>query len=609
MNGTCISIPTLALLAFVGTALADSPSVTAVLSNSDAAVGQTVQLQIRVTGANGAEAPENISIDGLEIHQTGTSRQFEMRNFTTSASITYNYTILPLKAGTFKIPSQTIRAGGSSLKTPELTLHVVASSNRQAAPNSGANQNIDTSKLVTAELIVPKKTAYVGEIIPVVVRIAVGARLAALEPPTITGQGFTMQKLQGADRPQLEMIDGRQWEVYTFKTAIAAARPGKLEIGPVKTNARVVMPATRSRSSRSRSPFDIFNLDDPFSDPFGQLGEKREVAIASEPAPLEVKALPPNPPANFGGAVGNFAMTVDANPKNVQTGDPITVTSTINGRGNFDRINAPALEDEHGWHKYPPSSKFKQDDDVGISGIKTFEIVLSPNEKKQSISPFVFSYFDPVKESYVTLRSEPIPIRVEGAAIAAATPAPAPVQPGSATPATASAPKATPKPADILYQLNERPARVQSFTPLYARSNFWFAQIVPLLALVGFVGWKLRQSRLGNRAAQRIASLQHEAGELMRQLRRDDGSPQEYFAHASRAVQVKTALASPNRGIDPNVVDAETAAATFGLDENSRARLRRLFERSDEVRYSGTRNGDISPESRQETLDLIESLK
>ena len=64
---------------------------------------------------------------------------------------------------------------------------------------------------------------------------------------------------------------------------------------------------------------------------------------------------------------------------------------------------APTLEDERGWHKYPPSSKFKQDDDVGISGEKTFEAVIAPNEKKTAVPPLTFAYFDPVKENYVTL--------------------------------------------------------------------------------------------------------------------------------------------------------------------------------------------------------------
>ena len=73
--------------------------MTAVLSNSEAAVGQMVQLEVRVKGANEARIPD-ISVDGLEIHPTGTSRQFEMRNLTVNSSVTYNYTLLPLKAGT-----------------------------------------------------------------------------------------------------------------------------------------------------------------------------------------------------------------------------------------------------------------------------------------------------------------------------------------------------------------------------------------------------------------------------------------------------------------------------------------------------------------------------
>jgi hypothetical protein len=586
-------------------AFADSPSVTAVLSNSEVAIGETVQLEVRITGASNASTPEDIAVDGLEIHSTGTSRQFEMRNLSVSSSVTYNYTVLPMKAGTFKIPPQTIRVGSTSLRTPELTLHVVASPGRQSAPNRAGGSNIEPDKLAFAELIVPKKTAYVGEMIPVVMRLGFFSRARLVDLPEITGQGFTMQKLRVPEQPQLESINGRQCEVYTFKTAIAAARAGKFEIGPVKATADVVV-RDQSSSSRRRSPFDLFN--DPFSDPFfsnpfGNFREQR-TNISSEPVALEVKPLPPSPPVNFSGAVGNFTMNVQANPKSVQVGDPITVTSTISGRGNFDRVNAPALEDERGWHKYPPSSKFKQDDDVGISGTKTFETVLSPNEKKQTISSFAFSFFDPLKEQYITLRSDAVPIRVEGgAAPVAAAPA------GSAPPATAApAPKPAPKPQDILYQLTERQSRAQSFTPLYAQANFWLAQIVPFLALLGFVGLKVREARLDNREAQRIAALHQEAAELMRKLRRADSSPQEYFSQASRAIRLKTALA---RNVDPNVVDFETAANAFGLDESSRERLRRILARSDELRYSGRPNGagTISPQDQHDILHLIENLR
>jgi hypothetical protein len=601
----------LAALADVPCLRAATPAVTAALSSDQAAVGQTVQLQIRVTGARGAEVPNDIAVDGLEIHQTGTEQHFEMNNLTVSQSIVYSYTVLPLKAGAFKISPQTIRIAGNSLRTPELVLRVAGSGSRQAAPNSGGSQPIDTSKFVNAELIVPKKSAYVGEMIPVVVKIATAARISSLEPPEITGQGFTMQKLQTPDQPQIEMINGRQWEVYSFKTAISPVRPGKLDIGPVKANARVVVPAASRPRSRSRSPFDIFNLDDPFSDPFfadpfGRFSERREVTIASEPVTLDVKALPSNPPVGFSGAVGNFNMQVDANPKSVQVGDPITVKSAISGRGNFDRITAPALRDKQGWHEYPPNSKFEKDDDVGISGTKSFEMVLSPNDKKKQISPFVFSYFDPAREQYQTLQSDAIPIQVEGGAMANATVSPAQMAP----PAPAkSKPSPTPQAgvADILYQLTDRPARPQSFLPLYARTTFWIAQAPALLALVGFVGFQVRKARSDNREAQRSAALQHKTVELMRNLRRPDISASEYFSSASRAVQLKTALAGK---VDPNSVDVDTAAKVFSLNEASRNQLRQLFERSDELRYSGgASNGNLSPENRREILELVESLR
>jgi len=101
--------------------------------------------------------------------------------------------------------------------------------------------------------------------------------------------------------------------------------------------------------------------------------------------------------------------------------------------------------------------------------------------------------------------------------------------------------------------------------------------------------------------------LQHEVAELMRRLRRDGGSPVDYFSDASRVVQVKTALKT---NADPNAVDADKAAAVFHLNEQSHAELQRLFARSDELRYSGAHNGNdgIAAEQRHAVIDLVESL-
>jgi BatD DUF11 like domain len=613
--GRAFLIVTIGGILAASSALADSPSVTAVLSNSEAVVGEMVELQIKVSGSRDAKLPENIVVNGLEIHPTGTSHQFEMRNFTTTSSVTYSYRILPLQAGRFTIPSQIIQVGGKSLRTPDLTLNVADSPGSSSAsrPRQGAQPGT-AGKFAFAELIVPKKTAFVGEVVPVQIRLGFDPRAypRLTDGPEITGQGFTAQKLQQSGENE-ETVDGRVYHVVTFKTAIAAARAGKFEIGPVEAKAQVVVSRSR-RSPRGRSPFDLFKMDDPFSDPFfanpfSQFGERREIEIKSDPVALEVKPLPQNAPPDFSGAIGNFTMTTDAKPKSVQVGDPITVTSTVSGRGNFDRVGAPVLEDERGWHKYPPSSKFAKDDEVGISGTKTFETVLSPNEKKQTLPVMEFAYFDPVKEQYVTLRSDPIAISVQGGAVAAASPAAVP--PGSTPPATATKPATAMKPQNILYQLTERPKTAQFFTPLYARPIFWSAQLLPLFALLGLIGWKIRQARIDDREARRIAALQHEAAELMRKLHRGDASPREYYAEASRVVRVKAALASRSRQIDPNTVDVDTAADTFRLNHDSRERLRRLFEQCDEWQYSGAHNGSekISPEIRRDVLEFIETLR
>ncbi len=604
-----------AIAGFSAARAAESPSVTAVLTDSETTLGRPVQLEIQVTGVSNPKPPGEINVDGLDIRSAGVSRQYSMQNFGVNYSFTYNYTIMPLRPGAFRIPPQVIDVAGKVLRTPELTLNVVNSTGGQSAGRSrGSNNrdaNVDPAQIGFVEMILPKNTAYVGEMVPVQIRLGLNMR-APVESlgsgMQIAGQGFTTQKMP-EPRQTVETINGRSYQVFIFKTAISAARTGKLEIGPAE-----ITPVVRVARSGQRNPSlprDLF--DDPFfnnffNDPAFAPSMPKEVPLKSTSTTLEVKPLPPNAPAGFAGAVGSFTLKVDASPKKAQFGDPITVTATVTGRGNFDRVTAPALEDERGWHQYPPSDKFKQDDDVGISGAKTFETAVSAKERKSKVPPLAFTFFDPVKEAYGTLKSEEIPLTIEGApsTLGSASAAAGP-RATSPTPAVSATPVPAKQEQDILYQMNERPAVVANFTPLYRQRSFWLAQLLPLLALLGWVGLNLQRGRAGNREAQRLGRLHQEAAELQRKLRRNGSTPQEYVADASRAVQLKTAIA---RNVDPNAVDAETAAVAFRLDEEKRARLQSLFRESDELRYSGGRNGGaaLSPEKRQQILDLIDQL-
>jgi hypothetical protein len=73
-------------------------------------------------------------------------------------------------------------------------------------------------------------------------------------------------------------------------------------------------------------------------------------------------------------------------------------------------------------------------------------------------------------------------------------------------------------------------------------------------------------------------------------------------------VHLKTALA---KNINPNAVDAEAAEQAFNLNNDERAELRQLLQRSDELSYSGSGNGSsaISREEREKVLHFLEGLK
>ena len=193
-------------------------------------------------------------MDGLEIRSAGQMQSFEMRNFNMTSSVTFTYTIVPLRTGRFVIPPQALRAGGNSLRTPELTLTVTDSPGQSAGSNR-AGDPADPKKNTFAELIVPKTSAYVGEMIPVVVRVGfeLQMRVRNIAPEIdLPGQGFTKQKMRASEGRQT--IGGKTYNIVTYKTAIAAARTGTIELGPVEVPAVVLVPQSQRNSSFPAKP-------------------------------------------------------------------------------------------------------------------------------------------------------------------------------------------------------------------------------------------------------------------------------------------------------------------------------------------------------------------
>ncbi len=87
-------------------------------------------------------------MDGLDIRYSGQSQLVEGRNFRFTYSFVYNYTILPLKAGTFTIPPQVVKTSSGTLRTPALTLNVApnddgTTTSRRGSRSGGGTASID----------------------------------------------------------------------------------------------------------------------------------------------------------------------------------------------------------------------------------------------------------------------------------------------------------------------------------------------------------------------------------------------------------------------------------------------------------------------------------
>ena len=562
----------------------------AILQRERASVGDAVQLQVRIDGASDRGQPPNVAVDGLEITYLGPSTSTEMRyengRVSHSSTTTHIFQVVPQRAGTFTIPSLKVDADGRQLQTQPVTLKVDSG-------GSSPDGRGGIERLAFAEITLPKTAVYVGETVPVELRLYYdqNVKVSAESMPTLNGEGFTKQKFAEPRQVEHARKDGKEYEVRTYRTAITPSRAGKLTVGTgqVEFIAQIPIQQQGQRRQRPRSLFEGFMGDDFGIDPFFPTSQRRRMKVTAEAVELEVKALPvAGKPKDFSGAVGSFKLTAEGSPDNVKVGDPVTMKVHVFGRGNFERVNAPTLVEPQGWRAYPPGSDFKPEDELGISGTKSFEMAVIPEVAKRTMPQFAFSYFDPEAEKYVTLKSEPEALQVTGA------PAPRPAATPPESPAALSEQRRTAAPAAAPSQpqvndivgLRYDVGRVhRTFDPLYERPGFWLAQAFPAAVLLGFGVLRLRRS---DAATAEMAARRREKAELWSKLRQPGGET-EFLERAARFVQIDTALAT---GQPVGSVDASAARASRALDPATAEVIDEIFSARAELLYAGTAGGE-----------------
>ena len=581
-------------------------SLKASLSDDTVEAGQTADLTIQITGALNVKVPGTIDVNGLSIeHRSGPNINVQWVNGNTTQSVSHTYLVQTDRAGTFTIPAITVSVNGANLSTNPVTLTVTARNggggNHTATAPDAAESD---SKIAFAELVVPKQNAYVGEAIPVELRVYFDqrARFSQLNMPDIKCEGFTMQKLTKPRQDQVEK-NGRNYDILSFKTAVTPVKTGKLTLGPAEMQCVVQIPQQRKPQRRNTGGIDDFFNDDLFNQMMG-ISPPRQYTVTSSEIVFEVKPLPlTGQPKNFSGAVGQFSLATEAAPLKLKVGDPITLKLKISGRGNFDRVMAPVMVDEAGWRNYPPSAKFTADDDIGIIGSKAFEMAVIPNEKKTKLPEVEFSYFDPVAEKYVTLGGQRLPITVEGE-----TPPPPAVIQGTPSAQTASTPEPAKKASDIQYIMTGPAQWNASFTPLFRRRVFWNAQAVPALALLVFVGIQVSRRKERDLLAKQFAAWRREQHDLMRILQRSDTEQADFYDAAIRYIQIAAARTLLQT---PESIGPAEAIASRPFDDATGEGVQSIFNAHGELRYAGVAagGGKIPDLRRQEVLETLRKFQ
>jgi hypothetical protein len=131
--------------------------------------------------------------------------------------------------------------------------------------------------------------------------------------------------------------------------------------------------------------------------------------VESSTLSLNVLPLPANPPGDFIGAVGSYRVERELETKKMKQGDVIKLLVTIHGVGNLHNITAPNLNLPTGFAIYG-DPVVKEDYNFGVRGSEgqiqyeyNIEVTASG---ETSLPPTSISFFDPVKESYVTVQTQ-----------------------------------------------------------------------------------------------------------------------------------------------------------------------------------------------------------
>ncbi len=336
----------------------------------------------------------------------GRSTQIVNGEMTRSVNTTYSFVLMPREAGNVTIGAATVEVDGTVYRTKPLLIDVVDEGQAPQGGSSSAEQRRESSDNQTISkddifmrTVVSRSSLYKNEPLHVAYklyfRVPVNPRSYDTAPAF---NGFWSQRLDNNHSPSRETYQGRVYDTYVLaEYLLYPQQTGQLTVDGLGVNVDV-------QQRRTVNGF------------FGPETEVYHVPrkITSPKVNVTVKALPAVAPASFSGAVGDFSMESELPAERFAANSAATVTVKISGTGNLTFVQAPKLELPASFEQYNVKTTESINASVrGISGYRQFEYPFIARADGQfEVAPIEFTYFNPSRMEYVTLRSKPIVLDV-----------------------------------------------------------------------------------------------------------------------------------------------------------------------------------------------------
>ncbi|MBX3161046.1 MAG: BatD family protein [Deltaproteobacteria bacterium] len=398
-----------------GEARADEPTAQYRVQGGRPHAEVPFHIDLVIEGFDDAPPPEQppLEIAGATVTPLGvspqTSRSIQIINGRRidSVQVTWvlRYRVLTSKDGVLSVPSVEVTQG-----------------KLRARPAAG-NLNVDsvpTTDDMKLALEVPDRPVFVGETVPIKVRWLFRSdpedqtfsvpllgldTFAISTPPVAAGNRKVIELAAGTKDIQVP------YEIDTVTVGGAEFRRLTMTL---QATPRSIPPGGKLEVPGSAV---IAALAVGRRDFFGQ-ARTRLFRATDAPRTLEVKPLPETDrPATFAGAVGDqFSIEVRTSRSVVQLGEPVELAVTIKSDQRLESLALGKLDGEGRLPKdrftVPSEAPTGVLSDDGKT--KTFKVDVQVTGPTSEIPSLAFSYFDPVKAAYRTIRSEPIAVSVKG---------------------------------------------------------------------------------------------------------------------------------------------------------------------------------------------------